>query len=91
MYAFDAVLSALVISDDGGRTFTEHFTPRGLIIDFEVDPANPARIVAATDDELFRSEDDGEAWRPIAAPRRASASRGRSPTRSTAPTRTAAC
>ena len=65
MYAFDAVLSAILISDDGGRTFTENFTPRGLIIDFEVDPADPKRIVASNDNELFRSTDTGESWRPI--------------------------
>jgi photosystem II stability/assembly factor-like uncharacterized protein len=67
IYAWDAVLSALVISEDGGRTFTEHFTPRGLIIDFEVDPADPARVVAATEEQLFRSEDEGEGWRPLIA------------------------
>jgi hypothetical protein len=65
MYAFDAVLSAILISDDGGRTFIENFTPRGLIIDFEVDPANPKRIVASNDSELFRSNDTGASWRPI--------------------------
>jgi hypothetical protein len=65
MYAFDAVLSAIVISEDGGRTFTEHFTPRGLIIDFEVDPDDPERLVASNDEELFRSEDEGDTWRPI--------------------------
>ena len=65
MYAFDAVLSAILISGDGGRTFTESFTPRGLIIDFEVDPANPKRIVASNDSELFRSTDTGASWRPI--------------------------
>jgi hypothetical protein len=67
IYAWDAVLSALVISDDGGRTFTEHFTPRGLVIDFEVDPADPARVVAATEDQVFRSDDEGEGWRPLIA------------------------
>jgi photosystem II stability/assembly factor-like uncharacterized protein len=65
LYAWDAVLSAIVISRDGGRTFTERFTPRGLIIDFEVDPADPDRILAATEEELFRSEDGGETWRPL--------------------------
>ena len=65
MYAFDAVLSALLISRDDGRTFTENFTPRGLIIDFEVDPADPARVVASTADELFRSTDTGKSWRPL--------------------------
>jgi photosystem II stability/assembly factor-like uncharacterized protein len=66
LYAWDAVLSALLVSRDGGRTFEEEFTPRGLIIDFEVDPANPDRIVASTDQELFRSEDRGGTWRPLA-------------------------
>ena len=28
----------MIVSEDGGRSFAEHFTPRGLIIDFEVDP-----------------------------------------------------
>ena len=65
MYAFDAVLSALLVSSDGGRTFTENFTPRGLVIDFEVDPANGGRVVASTASELFRTLDAGASWRPI--------------------------
>jgi hypothetical protein len=66
LYAWDAVLSALIVSEDGGRSFTERFTPRGLIIDFEVDPEDPAHVLAATDGVLFRSEDEGESWRPLA-------------------------
>lgn len=65
LYAWDAVLSALIISTDGGKSFTERFTPRGLIVDFEVDPENPDRIVAATDEQLFRTTDGGESWRAI--------------------------
>ncbi len=65
LYAWDAVLSALIVTDDGGRSFVEHFTPRGLIIDFEIDPEDGRRVVAATADQLFRSEDEGESWRPI--------------------------
>jgi hypothetical protein len=65
LYAWDAVLSALIVSEDGGRSFAEHFTPRGLIIDFEVDPEDPAHVLAATDEQLFRSEDEGEGWRPL--------------------------
>ena len=87
IYAWDAVLSALVVSEDGGATFAEHFTPRGLIIDFDVDPADPARVVAATEDQIFRSEDEGEGWRPLAAAE-GLALPGRSPTASTAPTGT---
>ena len=65
LYAWDAVLSAMIISEDGGRRFVENFTPRGLIIDFEVDPEDPQLILAATDEQLFRSEDDGATWRPL--------------------------
>jgi photosystem II stability/assembly factor-like uncharacterized protein len=64
IYGFDAVLGAMLVSGDGGRTFKEFFTPRGLIIDFEVDPRDPQRIFAATEQELFRSEDGGNGWRP---------------------------
>jgi len=66
LYAFDAVLGAMLISDDGGRTFTERFTPRGLVIDFVVDPQDPKYLLASTEDQLFRSEDEGERWRAIA-------------------------
>lgn len=65
LYAWDAVLSALLISEDGGRTFSEHFTPRGLVLDFEVDPEDPDRILAATEEQLHRSEDGGDSWRPV--------------------------
>ncbi len=64
VYAWDAVLSAMLISDDGGQSFSEHFTPRGLIIDFEVDPDDEDTIVASTDEQLYRSTDGGDSWRP---------------------------
>ena len=67
LYAFDAVLSAMLISDDGGKTFEERFTPRGLIIDFAVDPEDPEHILAANETQLFRTEDGGESWRPVLA------------------------
>ena len=89
MYAFDAVLSALLISRDGGRTFTENFTPRGLIIDFEVDPADPERVVASNADELFRSTDTGASWRPLER-REGIRLAWPAPMRSTARSRTAA-
>jgi len=55
----------MLISDDGGRTFTEHFTPRQLVIDFEVDPEDPDRIFISTATEMLRSEDGGDGWRPM--------------------------
>jgi hypothetical protein len=67
LYAFDAVLGAILISPDGGRTFQERFTPRGLIIDFEVDPEDPDHLVAANAQELFASTDGGARWLPLDA------------------------
>jgi hypothetical protein len=65
LYGFDAVLGALLISTDGGKRFVERFTPPGLVIDFEVDPEDPDRIVAATDARLVRTTDGGRRWRPL--------------------------
>ena len=65
LIAFDAVLGAMLVSEDGGKTFTEKFTPRGLIIDFAVSPADQDKIFAATEEQLFRSEDGGDSWRGV--------------------------
>lgn len=66
MYGFDAVTGALLVSRDDGRTFSEQFTPSGVpIADFEVDPDDPRRIVAASDTELYRSVDGGATWKQL--------------------------
>jgi hypothetical protein len=65
IYADDAVLSAMLISEDGGKTFTEHFTPRGLVIDFAVDPDDPHTLLVSTEQQLYVSHDDGDSWRPV--------------------------
>jgi hypothetical protein len=67
LYAFDAVLDALLVSEDEGREFTERFTPRGLIIDFVVDPDDGDHLLASTEEQLFRTEDRGDSWRPVQA------------------------
>jgi hypothetical protein len=64
LYAFDAVLGAILVSEDDGKTWTERFTPRQLVLDFAVDPEDPDVIVASTEDQVYRSEDGGEKWRP---------------------------
>jgi len=66
MYGFDAVTGALLVSRDDGKTFSEQFTPSGVpIADFEVDPDDPRRIVAAGDTELYRSADGGATWKQL--------------------------
>lgn len=72
LYGFDAVLGAILVSEDEGRTWTERPTPRQLVLDFVVDPRNPDVLVASTEEQLYRSEDGGKTWRPQsqgAAPR----------------------
>jgi len=64
LYAFDAVLGAILISEDDGKTWTERFTPRQLVLDFVVDPEDPDLLLASTEDQVYRSEDGGERWRP---------------------------
>lgn len=65
LIAFDAVLGAMLVSDDGGKTFTEKFTPPGLIIDFAVDPTDVETIFAANEEQIFRSENGGDTWRGV--------------------------
>jgi hypothetical protein len=65
LYAFDAVLGAILVSEDEGRRWTEHFTPRELLLDFVVDPEDPKRIVAASETQLYASPDMGDGWRPL--------------------------
>jgi hypothetical protein len=64
LYAFDAVLGAILVSEDDGTTWTEHFTPRQLVLDFVVDPEDPAHLVASTEGQLYTSKDTGDKWRP---------------------------
>ena len=67
MYATDAVTGTLLVSRDGGRTFSEQYTPNGVPIDgFDVDPGDPRRIVAAGSVELYRSANGGAAWERLA-------------------------
>ena len=64
IYAFDAVLGAILISTDGGKNWTERFTPRQLVLDFVVDPEDPEHIIASTADQLYGTDDEGNSWRP---------------------------
>jgi hypothetical protein len=88
MYAFDAVLGTMLFSEDGGRTFTEEFTPRGLIIDFEVDPRTPTGSSPPPRSSCSAPRTAARAGARSSAPR-APGCRGPRPARSTAPSATA--
>jgi photosystem II stability/assembly factor-like uncharacterized protein len=62
LYAADAVLGALLVSSDGGRTFAERFTPRGQVVDLAVSPADPDRVFVSMETHMFRSADLGSTW-----------------------------
>ncbi len=67
MYAYDAVLGALLLSEDGGREWVDRPTPRGLVLDFVVDPDDEDYVLTTTEDQLFRTEDRGRRFRPVSA------------------------
>lgn len=65
LYAWDAVLGAVLVSKDGGKTWTEGITPPGQVLDMAVDPKDPDTIVITGENAVFRSEDGGQTWRPL--------------------------
>ena len=65
LYAFDAVLGAILVSRDNGKTWSERFTPRQLVLDFVVSPEDPDYLLASTAEQIYRSEDGGNKWRPL--------------------------
>ena len=62
IYAYDAVLPAFLISDDGGRTWEERLGVPEPFIDFVVDPDDPDRIVASSNQTIYDSGDQGRSW-----------------------------
>jgi photosystem II stability/assembly factor-like uncharacterized protein len=66
LYAFDAVLGAVLVSSDGGRTFQQHIAPPEPMVELEIDPGNADRMLLASEQTTFRSTDGGDHWRPLA-------------------------
>ncbi len=62
LYAYDAVLPAVIVSTDGGRTWDERSAPPGRVFDLVVDPSDPEQFLASTKQALFRSTDGGRSW-----------------------------
>ena len=71
LYAWDAVLGAVLVSNDGGRRWLERFTPQELVLDMVVDPDDPKYLLISTEQQIYRSQDQGKAWRPFGRVQRA--------------------
>ena len=67
VYGFNGLTGKLMVSGDGGETWTEEAQPRPMI-DLAVDPDDGRRIVASTEGGLAISADAGARWRPLEAP-----------------------
>ena len=64
VYGADATSGRLLVSTNGGRTWTAR-TPPAPLVDLVVDPRDPEHLVATTQDGMFRSRDGGARWRPL--------------------------
>jgi hypothetical protein len=61
---FETKQAALLVSDDGGRSWEEHAPPEGLI-SLAIDPEDRDRIVVSGETGLYSSSDAGRGWRPL--------------------------
>ncbi len=64
VYGFDATQGRLMASADGGASWKEH-RPPAAVFDLAIDPRDPRRLIAATEQGLFLSRDAGARWRPL--------------------------
>ena len=67
IYSYDAVLNAVLVSQDGGRTWEERLGVPEPFIDFVVDPEDPDRILASSSRRIYDSDDQGRSWRALVA------------------------
>lgn len=61
VYGWDASNGRLLVSADGGQSWTERPAPAPLL-DLAPDPSQRQRVVAATEQGLFASADAGRSW-----------------------------
>lgn len=62
VYGFDSTNGRLLVSPDGGRTWSRRPIP-GALIDLAVHPQKASRVVAVTERGLIASVDGGRSWR----------------------------
>lgn len=64
VYGVDSSTGRLMVSRDGGRSWSEQRAP-GALIDLAPHPRNLDRVVASSDEGLFASADGARTWRPL--------------------------
>ena len=64
IYGFDGTQGRLMVSSDGGKTWTERTPPAG-VFGLTIDPADAARVIASTEQGIFVSSDEGRGWKPL--------------------------
>lgn len=63
IYGFDGASGTLKVSGNG-RDWEDRRPPAG-VFGLAIDPADPSRVVASTEQGLFVSANEGRAWRPL--------------------------
>ncbi|MBA2580360.1 MAG: exo-alpha-sialidase [Thermoleophilaceae bacterium] len=63
VYGFDASNARLLMSSDGGASWTQ-LEPPGPLLDLAIDREDPDKLVASTDQLLVTSADQGKSWKP---------------------------
>jgi photosystem II stability/assembly factor-like uncharacterized protein len=66
VYGFDGLRQRLLVSSDGGKTWTRRSSPAN-VIDLAVHPMSTGRLIALTERGLAESRDAGRRWTPLAS------------------------
>lgn len=63
VYGFDGTQGRIMVSSNAGRSWQER-TPPAAMFALAIDPVDPERVIASTEQGLFRSTDAAKSWRP---------------------------
>ncbi|MBA2240063.1 MAG: exo-alpha-sialidase [Solirubrobacterales bacterium] len=64
VYGFDGAQGRLLVSSDAGQSWEQRVAPAAMF-DLAIDPEDSSSVVAATEEGLFSSTDEGRSWRPL--------------------------
>ena len=66
VYGFDGTQGRVMVSPDAGRSWQQRTPPAGVFA-LAIDPTDPDRVIASTEQGLFVSPDAAKQWRPLGA------------------------